>query len=914
MITEMGSDIRKLVENGALSVLLRPRVVLNHLRYQREWARRPTLMRSRPTGVEIEVTNRCNLACVQCLRSQGLKPYALGDIDEQDFLRVLAQFPDALHVCLNGFGEPLMHPRFFELVAHARARLPWAKFSIYSNGTLLDEGAARKMVGSGLTEINVSIDAAKPETYRKVRRGGRLEVVHANLRGLLDWRRRAGTRFPLVGVNFVMLNDNEGELVPFIEQAAEIGVDFVNCVSYATYDWGFENRRSPASYLTELDAARRRLDDLRLRCRSLPSGDLGWTDSSQPFDCRFFWGGSVRVTFEGEATLGCCTPFKETYTYGNLLKTPFSEIWNGEEIQRNRTLARRGEPPQPSCSACRDANARFFSARSGTEVHLPMAPPSGVALSVAGPDAAARRRLVLINPPALPGRTNERTFSGGIGVSRKLKPFEVEAPDVLPIDFLYLAAVAERAGAEVSLVDLLLDRHQGERAERFCVDKVGLSSGADSWVGVRLSMPSLDEDLAFANRIKALLPRCKVFVFGSVVMASIDHFIRSARVDYVLFGEPEAFFDEVLAADDPSRVEGVIDPATYVPLEGDALYDEKQVAVRLERWRKVERLDALPRPAWHLLEMKRYARRGTGPAEIGVFVQASRGCPLACTMCPYTLLEGEAWRSNDIERVVSEVEYLNKAFGIYRIRFRDPNFGFRRKYARDLADALIARGVKLSATIESSIEVFDEDTLRRLKEAGINTITTGVETNDPACMQSLGQTIRINDKLRERVATCHRLGFHVYGTYCLGTPEETWDSVERTWRFARELDIESGFTVMTPFPGTPMYWRALREGLLERRMQFSKWNSYSATVRTYALTTTDLDMARTWARMETILPYRRSRAKVRGPIALLGFYANHVPHYAWRTACRGYVAVRRRMPMREPPPTVRTEPESVRAS
>ena len=107
----------------------------------------------------------------------------------------------------------------------------------------------------------------------------------------------------------------------------------------------------------------------------------------------------------------------------------------------------------------------------------------------------------------------------------------------------------------------------------------------------------------------------------------------------------------------------------------------------------------------------------------------------------------------------------------------------------------------------------------------------------------------------------------MYGTYCLGTPEETWATVEKTWRFANELDIESGFTVMTPFPGTPMYFRALREGLLPRRMQFSRWNSYSSTVRTYALTTTDLDMARWWARMETILPYRKRRKGGWAPVA-----------------------------------------------
>lgn len=243
---------------------------------------------------------------------------------------------------------------------------------------------------------------------------------------------------------------------------------------------------------------------------------------------------------------------------------------------------------------------------------------------------------------------------------------------------------------------------------------------------------------------------------------------------------------------------------------------------------------------------------------------------------------------------MSEVRYLNDAFGIHRVRFRDPNFGFSRRYVLELANALVAAKVKLSAAIESSIEVFDEPTLRALRAAGVETITTGVETNDPACTASIGQKIQVNDKLRTRVVLCHALGFHVYGTYCLGTPEETWATVEQTWRFANELDVESGFTVMTPFPGTAMYWRALREGLLPKRMQFSSWNSYSSTVQSYALSTMDLDMARWWARMETIIPFRRRRAHARGLRPLLEFYASHTPHYVWRTACRGCVTVRKR--------------------
>ena len=88
--------------------------------------------------------------------------------------------------------------------------------------------------------------------------------------------------------------------------------------------------------------------------------------------------------------------------------------------------------------------------------------------------------------------------------------------------------------------------------------------------------------------------------------------------------------------------------------------------------------------------------------------------------------------------------YLNKTFDVHRVRFRDANFGFNRQYARALAEAIIARGVKLEATVETSLEVFEEETLRKLFQAGIRTITTGVETNDAACMESIGQQIKIN--------------------------------------------------------------------------------------------------------------------------------------------------------------------------
>ena len=118
-------------------------------------------MKSMPPAMEIELTNRCNLACIQCLRSRGLKPYALGDMDFEDYKKILAQFPYVTNLCLNGFGEPMMHAQFFDVVAYTRRERPWCKIGIYSNGMLIDEEKAYQLMDCGVTEVDISIDAAR---------------------------------------------------------------------------------------------------------------------------------------------------------------------------------------------------------------------------------------------------------------------------------------------------------------------------------------------------------------------------------------------------------------------------------------------------------------------------------------------------------------------------------------------------------------------------------------------------------------------------------------------------------------------------------------------------------------------------------------------------------------------------------
>ncbi len=507
--------------------------------------------------------------------------------------------------------------------------------------------------------------------------------------------------------------------------------------------------------------------------------------------------------------------------------------------------------------------------------------------------------LFLVNPPERRGYSNERSLSGGLGVSRKLKFWEKSGLLLPPPDMMLTAAVAEQQGLKVEIIDLILENRQGDAAIEYVLQRIAAKVEPDElvWVGMRLSIPTLPVDLQFSNKLKARLPKARLFLFGSVIQTTLDHWIKETKADALLYGEPEAVVGPMLRITGMpegsawKRQRGVIDPQSYIPVTGNALYDGSQQQ-QFGKWVMVENLAALPFPAYHLLPMERYSPTGK-TEDCSVYVTASRGCPIGCTMCPYMLHEGRELRTSSAERVLAEMEWLNKTYGIYRWRFRDPNFGFDRKQVREILTGVIERGIKMDSTVEGSLECMDDALIELMAKAGVTCMTTGIETADEECLASIGQKIKINSILAHKIALADSLGVHVYGTFVIGAPEESWDTVRRTIEYAKKVPCESAFTVMTPFPGTPMYFRALEEGLLAREMTYEKWNSFEATVRSRFLTADDLALARLWARLELIIPYRLYAARRAGGKQLLKAQVALLPRRAALAYVRARVAYRR---------------------
>src|SRR5690242_20457785 len=138
-----------------------------------------------PTYLQIEPVGQCNLRCQMCaiqFRQDGPPhgPPAFMAFDA--FARLVDGFDGLEELHLQGLGEPMMHPRFFDMVAYDAAK--GIRVSTNSNLTLLNERRASLLVTSGLACLHVSIDGATPETYERIRVRAHFDRVVRNL-GLL---------------------------------------------------------------------------------------------------------------------------------------------------------------------------------------------------------------------------------------------------------------------------------------------------------------------------------------------------------------------------------------------------------------------------------------------------------------------------------------------------------------------------------------------------------------------------------------------------------------------------------------------------------------------------------------------------------------------------------------------------------
>ena len=190
------------------------------------------------TYAQLEPVGQCNLRCQMCpiqFRQDGPPhgPPAFMKFDV--FTRLLEQMPQLRELHLQGLGEPMMHPLFADMVAHATRR--GIRVTTNSNLTLLNPARAERCVTSGLDTIHVSIDGASPEVYERVRVRGRLDRVLRNLELIRDAKERLGSALPHLRMVTVLMRQNLHELPDLVRLAQRQGMESL-FVQHLCHDFG----------------------------------------------------------------------------------------------------------------------------------------------------------------------------------------------------------------------------------------------------------------------------------------------------------------------------------------------------------------------------------------------------------------------------------------------------------------------------------------------------------------------------------------------------------------------------------------------------------------------------------------------------------------------------------------------------
>ena len=181
-------------------------------------------IRGRPfEAFQIEVTSRCALRCVMCPRTALAEAWPDLDLSWGAFQRAARAFPSAQWVHLQGWGEPLLHPRLFDMIAAAKAA--GCRVGFTTNGMLLDAAVGKELLRLDLDLLVVSIAGSTGPIHEGIRAGSDLAEILWHVGWFLNLRQGRGGGKPKVEVFFLMTTTNVGQLPRVAEMAASLGVD-----------------------------------------------------------------------------------------------------------------------------------------------------------------------------------------------------------------------------------------------------------------------------------------------------------------------------------------------------------------------------------------------------------------------------------------------------------------------------------------------------------------------------------------------------------------------------------------------------------------------------------------------------------------------------------------------------------------
>jgi anaerobic magnesium-protoporphyrin IX monomethyl ester cyclase len=349
-------------------------------------------------------------------------------------------------------------------------------------------------------------------------------------------------------------------------------------------------------------------------------------------------------------------------------------------------------------------------------------------------------------------------------------------------------------------VDLLVMDQRVENASVEAVVRRAADFGANM-VGLSVMTP-FSSSLGLVTRaLRAALPEALIVLGGPHVSAFQEGALAGNVADAAVPFEGECALEQVVRA----RQEGA--DLTSIPgllwRNGGPAINRNPGSIPF-----VEDVDALPFPAYDLLDVSQYwavPSMAQLPLRKYLSLFSSRGCPCNCTYCHAVF--GKRFRASSPARLVAEIEHFVKLFGVTGFEFLDDIFNFDRKRVLEVCDLIAKRNLKLRINFPNGVrtDALTEEVIDALVGAGLYHSAFALESGSPRIQQYMGKHLSI-DKFLRAVQYAAERGVFAHGFTMLGFPTETEEDLQATLEVAcnSRLHTATFFTVI-PFPGTELY-------------------------------------------------------------------------------------------------------------